>query len=1819
MKKILLLISVLFFVDLSYSQVNVKVTLLYNRVQNNRDFDGFLSGDSDFCFEYLMSDNTAGNEVNQGPTKPTTNTGYTFRNGDNGPWTVTHNRLVFDHNYECPSQVPTQMNITWRGLENDDATNYTLLLNDANTGDQNVALALGGGAVGTYTQTYTASASGQVYEINFEAVVTAINVDFLEDDICDATQHNIGQTKDYSWCGMAGFEPNEKWKTDEEISGSGWIMFRTPNSGTVNISTDFSQTDFGTEYYVYHAADGFNCGNGNAVNGTQVKTKFDYLSFVDYADDDIPVFSPEGKADQNFSNNVFDAGKPLVPNEVYYIQIGTDETNRYGNIRVSISDLNRTGAEVQDIPCQAPLRTYGTTEVSDDNGDSPTFSLSKARCYDLESDEGDNAVSLAAYPIDEALSGGNDVNGTAWFKFVAPCSGRMSIETNLNASGEAFYLFKADERFGPGIPSDYKCKDLVIPNNDYATYYVDGGIGSTAKRVFDCLEPGYEYYVSLDPDAVNISNTFDVWLFDPGTALGQPGNDILCQALADNNYEIPVESINGPTFGATPGNYAGACFEELAGEPYSSNNPSTRANKTVWHYFYAPPSGSIDIIVSASNPVNWSIYNSFDGTLNGCYGGLANNSNNPCPPSNLSANNGRTYTIDGTQNTAQISPLVSSISGSGAVELCCLNPGDLYVIQVDGRDAFNTNALYTIEINENEVFAGNTIVETNNGTSYNAASTSPAIVCFGDYIDLSRINQNVPSCKGIGYILHDSSDPTPSPIITDSIELNSVNVYSSTYNQLDRFVNDGTSTAPSNTLIYASALADRMSTWGDICPSADVEDAVGVVFLEELQVTNVSVDGINCVPLQNNVFVSVDGGMPAYDNSNYTWEVMFNGVVLFSGAQTYGSTIDFFAPVQGIYQLTLTDDFGCTKTLSVDATGVLCNDFCLLFNPISVQPSYPDFYECNPITYGATFNIVLDGGAPEFFPTEVYTVNQTINGVLTAYTSLDSVNFNLNNGDVWSLEVWDNYNCDTLSLTDTFNFDNMDCAHICDENPLSTNNQPYGFSYNCLSNNITEISIVASGGLPSLNNTSYFITVSGSTYPNQNVANTVFNNSIEHHFYANAGDNWRVEIYDSLGCGPVIVEQALPAIFEFSNFTDSVSCDGDTLYGVLNGSEIGVDYRLLRNGVPTTINVAGTGAPIVFGPIVTNGEYSVQSYASYTCPQDMDNRVEFLFSSNLDVALALVTDVSCFGNNDGAVDVSTTGGAPAYNYTWTDASNTVIANTEDLNNVAAGIYSVLVTDNYGCQDSLTAIAVQGPTAALSATINTVDVLCFGSNSGEASVTATGGTAPYSYLWHTNDTAQTIIGLESGNVSVTITDANGCSVYVSDVLTGPSAALEITSNRQTNVTCYGGNNGALLTAVSGGTAPYSITWSHSLDTTSSIDSLFAGVYTINVEDANGCLASATFTITEPDSFAISIAPTQPDCAGEQTGIAAVGVNGGTAPYSYEWNTTPPQFGIVATQLFGDRWYNVTVTDAKGCEKIDSVFIQNPDTMTVSVEPGNTNCINGTNGQASIVVDGGSAPFSYELNGNYQVDSFFIGLTPGNYFINVEDNKGCQANSQFTINPSTSVQAELYASSASTVNATDEVIIVSGEEVNFEVELTNTTDSTEIIEYIWTPLGEFNFSNCTIDTLCDMPSANFISTTDVVVEVIELVNGAGCSTFDTISIVVRTDYPAFFPTAFSPFSDDFKTDCLNDYFEMNVAGASNLDVKVFNRWGELVFANPNQTNGPADPNNLDCTNPRNAWDGTFEGKPVPIGAYVYQVVATYFNGKEETFTGTITVLR
>ena len=234
---------------------------------------------------------------------------------------------------------------------------------------------------------------------------------------------------------------------------------------------------------------------------------------------------------------------------------------------------------------------------------------------------------------------------------------------------------------------------------------------------------------------------------------------------------------------------------------------------------------------------------------------------------------------------------------------------------------------------------------------------------------------------------------------------------------------------------------------------------------------------------------------------------------------------------------------------------------------------------------------------------------------------------------------------------------------------------------------------------------------------------------------------------------------------------------------------------------------------------------------------------------NAPAALLLTTsntDAAC-GMSDGTATVVVTGGTGSYTYLWDDPGTQTTAAAVGL---GAGVYTVLITDGNGCTDS-SSVPVNNagaPTVTISASTN---VSCNGANDGQATVTATGGTAPLTYLW--NDpgaqTSTTATGLGGGTYSATVTDANGCIASDIVVITEPTA---INISYLVDSATFGVDDGAINASVSGGLSPYTYSWS-SAQTTQDLDSIFAGTYTLSVTDSNGCVVSAAIVVGEYTSI------------------------------------------------------------------------------------------------------------------------------------------------------------------------------------------------------------------------------------------------------------------------------------------------------------------------------------------------------------------------------
>ena len=606
----------------------------------------------------------------------------------------------------------------------------------------------------------------------------------------------------------------------------------------------------------------------------------------------------------------------------------------------------------------------------------------------------------------------------------------------------------------------------------------------------------------------------------------------------------------------------------------------------------------------------------------------------------------------------------------------------------------------------------------------------------------------------------------------------------------------------------------------------------------------------------------------------------------------------------------------------------------------------------------------------------------------------------------------------------------------------------------------------------------------------------------------------------------------------------------------------------------------------------------------------------------LGVTLASAVNILCASDSTGQIDITVNGGTSPYTFVWQDAFGATIGSSEDLLNLPAGTYDVVVTDDNGCTATLSHTLTE-PTD-LTGSITVEDVRCFDDNDGKAWVTASGGVPPYTYLWNTGATADTIFNMAPGVIFVEVFDANGCSVFLQDTIDGPDNDFDFDLETE-NVLCAGDSTGtATLTMNGGGSPPYTITFLPWVITTTPVDTgetvtqtgIPAGNYFWDITDNNGCKTIVPFEITEPDPILTTTSATEPDCFGQENGLATVGVSGGTPPYTYEWSTTPTQTGLVAVNLFGNETYTVTVTDFNGCTAIDSVFVPEKDSIAISITATDVACLSGEDGEAVVSVTGGNPPYNYQLNGVWQPDSILTGLTAGTYQVVVQDNYGCLGYANFEVLPASSLDVELFADGRS-----DQLNVLVDQEVQLLADTLNGDSIVNILSYIWEPT-EVDLSGCADPTLCPDPVIAPSGDVTVVVGVEFEYNGNVCILYDSIDITTDGESIPFIPTAFSPNGDG-----VNDCFAMNVLGAENLAVTIFNRWGEDIYHNPDQQNGPSGATqdeivtalNDYCRTSGDAWDGTYKGEPVPTGAYVYQVVVTYPDGTTEVLNGTVSVVR
>ncbi|MBK7149824.1 MAG: gliding motility-associated C-terminal domain-containing protein [Bacteroidetes bacterium] len=559
------------------------------------------------------------------------------------------------------------------------------------------------------------------------------------------------------------------------------------------------------------------------------------------------------------------------------------------------------------------------------------------------------------------------------------------------------------------------------------------------------------------------------------------------------------------------------------------------------------------------------------------------------------------------------------------------------------------------------------------------------------------------------------------------------------------------------------------------------------------------------------------------------------------------------------------------------------------------------------------------------------------------------------------------------------------------------------------------------------------------------------------------------------------------------------------------------------------------------------------------------------------------SNVSCFGANDGSITLTTTGATAPYSYSW----NPNVSATNTASSLSPALYSITVTDFNGCS-LVPTVTISEPNQPLTLTPAQTDLSCFQSNDGIASVSVTGGSFPYLYVWSpVSSVSNSASGLAAGSYSVTVTDNNGCTNSENFTLTEPAALTASTTH--TDVLCNGDATGDILLTVSGGTvgAGYTYQWNPNVSTTNSVNSVGAGTYNVTVVDANGCTLLQTAVVAEPPLLTVSALPTDASCFGEASGQITATALGGTPNYTYTATINNVDFVSSQNGQFPSLTagsYTVLVVDLNNCIASTTAQINEPAALIATVGTTDALCYNASNGQLDVLPLGGTAGYTFDLsNGESNSSGNFTGLAAGAYSVTVTDNNGCSLTDNAVIGEPDSVTVAVNPNPAKV-------------DLGSTIQLNSVTNQSGALTYSWLPAFGLSCYDCAAPVFDGVYTQQYTLT---------VTNTDGCSGAYSFDVIVIPDYSIFIPNAFTPNGDG-----ANDTWQLfgNLTAIKQVTIQVFNRIGEKVFET-NDINFAWNPN----------VDG-YKGGDLPTGVYVYTAQIVWLdNHSDSEYKGSLTIIR
>lgn len=404
----------------------------------------------------------------------------------------------------------------------------------------------------------------------------------------------------------------------------------------------------------------------------------------------------------------------------------------------------------------------------------------------------------------------------------------------------------------------------------------------------------------------------------------------------------------------------------------------------------------------------------------------------------------------------------------------------------------------------------------------------------------------------------------------------------------------------------------------------------------------------------------------------------------------------------------------------------------------------------------------------------------------------------------------------------------------------------------------------------------------------------------------------------------------------------------------------------------------------------------------------------------------------------GSATVTATGGfngcGSGYTYSWAPSGG----NAATASNLCAGTYTVTVSGINGCSEFITVTITSAPPFTVSQTQS--NVTCNGASDGSATVTPTGGTAPFTYAWPSGGTNATETGLAAGTYVVTITDATLCTQTVTVTITQPPPVTATQS--QVNVTCNGACDGSASVVAAGGTGTYTYTWLPSGGANATATGLCAGTYTCVINSPVGCANAQVLTITQPPAITATQSQTNATCNGGCNGSATVNAAGGTPGYTYAWLPSGGTSATASSLCAGT--YSCTITDANACTHTAIFTITEPAAITATQSQTNATCNGACNGSATVNASGGTPGYTYLWQPSGGTNATASSLCAGTYSCIITDANACTHTEIFTITAPIAITLSTATTSATCNNANGSASVIA-------------SGGTPGYTYAWSPSG------------------------------------------------------------------------------------------------------------------------------------------------------------------